>query len=907
MKLRMKIIPLLFLVLSLSFPLMGQKGDDKTSSSEWTVDDVINQKHARDFKISPEGSWVLWVKSLPHQKKDQRLQHIFLTSLEKEETSIQLTRGNKSEHSPQWAPSGKYISFLSSRKDQEDKGESSGSQLWLMHPQGGEPWELTHLPFGIKQYEWIDDNQILLLTREKRTLREKKKKERKDTSRIVEDQAHMKPWRLFVFNVKKEKLIRLTENDDQITRFVLSHDKKWVLTRNKQSVRFQVDHKIKPKFYLMNRKEKSKVELFPDPKFKPNMLAWALNDKGFYFSVTQTSDYEHGGPGADFLYYFDLQTREYHEVPLDWNWGLFYLGFQVRKNGFVTSLANGTCPKWRRYFKNGSSYTYKELKGKHYPHIYNLTLQPQGKKAVYQFSTASQPAQWYTGILEGNSLPRPRKIIDLNSHLNPKTKARTEIITWTGAKDDEIEGILYYPHDYEKGKRYPLILMIHGGPTGVDMDRFDESWATYPNLMCQKGAFVLKANYHGSGGYGQEFAESIKGHYYEYEIQDFLRGIDSLIKKGLVHPDKLAAMGWSNGGILTVALSVWTDRFKTAGVGAADVNWISDYGNCAFGVSFDNYYFKGPFWKELDHYIEKSPIFDLENMKVPTIIFHGTEDRSVPYEQGWEYYRALQQIGKAPVRFIVFPDQPHGLQKLTHQLRKMKEEINWFEKYFFKTTQAENEAFKENSPLDLILKKSQMRKVHHFYGKKYKDYLLPETVQWGQLKVGRFEVTRAQWASYDKDYQYKSGTGNYPVSGISFHKAQQYVDWLSQMTGETYRLPLLSEAKKLAQLGDYGNTLDYWAGYSINPDDAQLLLQKLHLIKGKAPLLLPVDRFPPTGKENFFGLKGNVSEWSVDHGNDGKALGLNALTPQDASCSYDPPLEYTGLRVVKEKSKGNSR
>src|SRR4030042_4207740 len=100
--------------------------------------------------------------------------------------------------------------------------------------------------------------------------------------------------------------------------------------------------------------------------------------------------------------------------------------------------------------------------------------------------------------------------------------------------------------------------MIHGGPTGVDMDAFSESWGAYPNLMAQRGAFVLEPNYHGSGGYGQKFAESIKGKYYEVGLPDILAGVDELIKKGWVDGDKLGTLGWSNGGILTIGLTTWT-------------------------------------------------------------------------------------------------------------------------------------------------------------------------------------------------------------------------------------------------------------------------------------------------------------------------------------------------------------
>jgi len=317
----------------------------------------------------------------------------------------------------------------------------------------------------------------------------------------------------------------------------------------------------------MNLESKAQEEIFPDPQFKPTMFAWDLDNQGFYFSVTRTSDYLNEALGADFLYYYDLKTKNYTEVNLDWDWGLFYLGFQARSDGFIASLANGARPKWRRYYRKGKTYEYQDLEGKHAANLYRLVLHRTKDIAIYQFTTASTPPQWYLGRLQGHLLQPEQTLIELNSHLNNKIIAKTEVIRWVGALNEEIEGILYYPHHYQPGKRYPLILMIHSGPTGVDMDAFRESWAAYPNLMAQRGAFILRPNYHGSGGYGQKFAESIKGHYYEYELPDMIKGINYLVRKGLVDPKQVAAMGWSSGGILTVALSVWTNRIKTAGVG----------------------------------------------------------------------------------------------------------------------------------------------------------------------------------------------------------------------------------------------------------------------------------------------------------------------------------------------------
>jgi hypothetical protein len=369
----------------------------------------------------------------------------------------------------------------------------------------------------------------------------------------------------------------------------------------------------------------------------------------------------------------------------------------------------------------------------------------------------------------------------------------------------------------------------------------------------------------------------------------------------MVDPDRLGTMGWSNGGILTIGLSVWTDRFKVAGVGAADVNWTSDYGNCSFGVSFDNYYFKGTPWDELEHYIKKSPLFHLKNMKVPTIIFHGSEDTSVPYEQGWEYYRALQVLGLAPVRFISFPGEPHGLRLLTHQKRKVEEELAWFDRYFFKTESARNEALKKGSPLDIQIKKLAFARSGGNYGVAIKGTLVPETVISDGTNIGRFEVTRAQWAAFDGSLKYEAGTGDYPATGMSFAQAQKYVQWLNGRTGQKYRLPTAAEAEKLSGKGGADNTLDWWAGYGLNPEDARLVLDKIKTLKRAAPLLLPVDKFDPVGDEMLYGLGGNASEWAVDDKGNGRAVGACAVTPKDPQAKKSsPPAAYTGIRVIKE-------
>ncbi len=408
--------------------------------------------------------------------------------------------------------------------------------------------------------------------------------------------------------------------------------------------------------------------------------------------------------------------------------------------------------------------------------MFDVELAPDGKTLLYRYTTASIPEQWYRAEIDGTEIREPKAITALNGSFKKKPVAKSDVVHWTGAKDEEVEGILHYPHDYAEGRKYPLVVMIHGGPHGADFDAFSERWAYPVQLFSQRGAFVLRPNYHGSSHYGLKWGESISGgNYNELEWIDVEKGVDSLIAKGLVDPDKLGVMGWSNGSIITIELTTRTTRYKAASAGAGDVNWISDWGNAVFGHAFDDYYLGKTPLQDPELYVRKSPLFRMDKVRTPTIIFFGTEDKQVPTEQGWQHYRALQQLGNTDVRFILFPGEAHGPRKFVHQRRKVEEELAWFDKYLFKTLPDRNEALRPESPLAAAL---AVRKAG----------MTPETVQRGDISIGRFEVTRAQFAAFDSGYKIAPGTENYPATGITFAQAKAYCEWLSKKTGRKFRL-----------------------------------------------------------------------------------------------------------------------
>src|SRR5262249_9035718 len=155
--------------------------------------------------------------------------------------------------------------------------------------------------------------------------------------------------------------------------------------------------------------------------------------------------------------------------------------------GFLVILADGIRTRLARYVRFGPD-TWKRdfLSGEHASNIYGLAASVDGQVVVYSTSTAQKPPQWYHARVEGTALVKPRAVTKLNEELRTKPHAHTEVFRWKGALGEEVEGLLHYPHDYKKGRKYPLVLMIHGGPFGVDNDAWEETWAYPVNLVAQR-------------------------------------------------------------------------------------------------------------------------------------------------------------------------------------------------------------------------------------------------------------------------------------------------------------------------------------------------------------------------------------------------------------------------------------
>jgi dipeptidyl aminopeptidase/acylaminoacyl peptidase len=880
----------------------------------WTVEDVVFAEAIHDIQVSPDGRWAVWVHDAPDRDRDEQVGNLVrLEVATGRETP--LTRAPEGCVKPRWSPDCKRLAFLSSRPAARGHAEDeTKSQIWLIDPSGGEPWPLTDWPRGVLHFEWAGPNALVFTAQEKPSLRTQKLKENKDDSLAVEEDSQEPPVRLFRVEASSKKITRLTDNPDRISNLAVSPDGRHVVAIHERSLRYTFDNKIKPHLFLHDLETGRSRPIFREPHWNIRHIRWQPDSLGFFVFNMHSNQPQFNQAGVFHLHHYDLARNVATPVDLGWDKGFAEQedndeepGLLVTRDGFFALLADGVRHKLARYTRTADGWRRDFLTGEHADHVFAFQASADGKTLLYAHSTASTPTQWYRAEVAGARLERVRRFAVLNRRQEQLPRARTEVTRWKGARGDEVEGILYYPHDYRPGTKYPLVVMIHGGPAGADLDSWDEGWMFAPNLVCQRGSFVLKPNYHGSSNYGLKWLESItRGRYGDLETVDVEKGVDNLIARGLVDPDRLALCGWSNGAILTNRLTVRTTRYKAAIAGAGNVEYVSDWANCEFGDAFDRYYFGASPLEDPLLYLFKSPFFRLDRVRTPTLIFFGTDDRTVPVHQGWVHYRALQQLDKTDVRFVLFPGEKHLLAKLAHRRRKLKEELAWLDRYLFHTPTKSTPSLKPDSPLAWALRRREAHRHAGRYGLLADDRLIPETVPYGELRVGRFEVTRAQFAQFDKAYKVEPVRENYPANGLTFEQAKKYCVWLSELTGRTYRLPNAEEAEELYEhSAAEENTLDHWAGYAVNPDDATRLREQLKELDGEAPLLKEVGSFRAAGTEvGVFDLGGNVAEWVTTKDGKGVLRGGSA----DVPVNREPKMiraapEYRGFRVMEEKAK----
>ncbi len=271
------------------------------------------------------------------------------------------------------------------------------------------------------------------------------------------------------------------------------------------------------------------------------------------------------------------------------------------------------------------------------------------------------------------------RITDVNGDLlAERDLAEIEQLTWEAHDGREIEGWLAYPPDFDPQQTYPLILEIHGGPHTA----YGPIFSGEVQLMAAAGYVVLYTNPRGSTSYGEDFANLIDKDYPGDDVTDLLLGVDAVVARGFVDPDRLFVTGGSGGGVLTAWLIGVDDRFAAAAVGKPVINWTSFALAADIGPWIYKYWMDGTPWDNPGHYWERSPLSLVGDVTTPAMVFVGAEDRRTPVFESEQYYNALQIEG-VPTRLVRIPGTFHGIadSRPSRLLQKVGHILAWFEEH----------------------------------------------------------------------------------------------------------------------------------------------------------------------------------------------------------------------------------
>jgi len=309
-----------------------------------------------------------------------------------------------------------------------------------------------------------------------------------------------------------------------------------------------------------------------------------------------------------------------------------------------------------------------------------VSLNRNGTVFGFTMQDSATPQEAYMAAVPTRGNLTVQSVSAENSDIAKMPVPKMEILGWKSSDGTLIEGILTYPLGYETGKKYPLVLSVHGGPA----EKFSQSYFgqpdVYPYVMWSKNGYaILRINPRGSGGYGAAFRKANVANWNGGPYDDLMSGVDKVIAMGVADPARLTVVGWSYGGYMTANITTRTNRFKAAVVGAGPVNLVSQAGTSDLPEMIPAYMAAYP-WEKPDVYRSQSPIFSVSKVKTPTMILHGTDDTRVPYSQGQEWHAALRALSVEST-FVGYPRSGHVVREPQLMKDLQLRVLEWIERH----------------------------------------------------------------------------------------------------------------------------------------------------------------------------------------------------------------------------------
>lgn len=634
-----------------------------------TAEDIVNIRYIAQPVIDPSGNHVAYVKIVPRgadEKRGGSYREIWVTKLDGSDQR-QYTFSPVNSWSPQWTPNG-HLSFLSRRKD-----HNPGTQIYILPFKGGEAKLLTDHKTGVGSYQWSPDGKWIAFTSRDQKSDDQKKAEKEGLDMIVMDQQHIYT-RLWVYNVKAATYQKVFKQDLNVASFKWSSDSKTIVfqaTDKTGADRDLLDRSI----YRVRAPSGNPKKVLETPGKLGDMAISPNSENLAFLGATSYND-----PLSQSIYTVPLKggkanllTPDFKEsfVAVDWVDDNTIMGKSYRGTKTVLSTVNTKGKSQEGMANQTDVLAPDEI-------LASVSYHKPSGKLVITASSHGHPNELYVGSLGSSIIKR---LTYTNKGFDEIDLAKQKTISWLGPDGLEIEGVLTYPLKYRKGKRYPLVLQIHGGPEGTSLDGWNTR-ATYPvQLLAAEGFVVLEPNYRGSGGKGVAFSKADHDDLGGMEFEDVLSGIDHLVAEGIVDNNKVGTGGWSYGGYFSAwAATKYTDRFKASMVAAGLTNMISFTGTTDIPyemsvVHWNQWWFDNP-----ELHWERSPISHINMAHTPTLIIHGLKDDRVHPEQSMELWQALRIKG-VDTELVLYPREPHGLIERAHKLDYMDRLVGWYKKY----------------------------------------------------------------------------------------------------------------------------------------------------------------------------------------------------------------------------------
>jgi dipeptidyl aminopeptidase/acylaminoacyl peptidase len=637
-----------------------------------TFDDVLNLKAVQAATVSPDGSQVVYTVA-QWESDDGRMERrtrVWKVATSGSSPARQISFGER-DAQPQWSPDGKYISFVSPRG-----GSDAKAQIYVMYADGGEAWKLTDAKENVSAYSWSPDStRIAYVATDPRSADEEANVKKRDDERVFEgDFRYQHAW---IVDVATKQATRITDGSSYTVqgapswspdgkRFVFGGGATPMLRDNRRDI------------YIADTASRQVDKISTNwgsdtqPRWSPDgsTIAWVTEPN-------TTAPLPDGTASSVILQQrlvlYDLASKAIKDTgekfdidagnPIWTNEGtrvMFTAGKRAYNEAFAYDVKSGAYTQLtERRTINGAS------------------VSKDGRTIVITMDAPEAATEIY---VTDPSFASPRRLTNTNPQLAELAQGQTEVITWKSSDGVEVEGVLLKPVGFESGKRYPTLVVAHGGPAGAYVNGFRLGGLEGGQVYAGKGWAVFYPNPRGSSNYGQKTLAANVNDWGGGDYRDIMTGVDALVARGIADPDKLAHIGWSYGGYMTAWVITQTNRFKAAMVGAGLTNMWSMYGTNDIPSVLIAYFGGIPNKQTLPLYLERSAMTHIDKVTTPTLILHGANDERVPVGQAYELYRGLRDRGK-PTELVFYPREGHGIQEYYHQKDRMQRIYDWVTKY----------------------------------------------------------------------------------------------------------------------------------------------------------------------------------------------------------------------------------